>query len=128
MHHLKTRPGQFKLPVKRGLQDCFHITHENAHDWCLPQLWSVESQLFGGLDDTPAQQARKAKLERVARAFRASPTRQRHAVAELLGLAIDALLQGQRGADAQQEHVGVRLSAKLPQPGLYPSGDVNGAV
>ncbi len=29
----KTRPDDFRLPVKYGLRDCFYITPENAGDW-----------------------------------------------------------------------------------------------
>ena len=29
----KTRPKEFRLPVKYGLKDCFYITHNNAHEW-----------------------------------------------------------------------------------------------
>lgn len=29
----KTRPEEFKLPVKHGLRDCFYITHDNAKEW-----------------------------------------------------------------------------------------------
>lgn len=29
----KTRPDEFKLPVKHGLYDSFYITQENAHEW-----------------------------------------------------------------------------------------------
>lgn len=29
----KTRPLEFKLPVKHGLRDCFYITQDNAKDW-----------------------------------------------------------------------------------------------
>jgi len=29
----KTRPGDFRLPVKYGLRDCFYITPSNANDW-----------------------------------------------------------------------------------------------
>lgn len=32
----KTRPMEFKLPVKHGLRDSGYITHENCHEWCLP--------------------------------------------------------------------------------------------
>lgn len=32
----KTRPNEFKLPVKYGLKDSFYITHENVDEWCLP--------------------------------------------------------------------------------------------
>ena len=33
----KTRPTEFKLPVKHGLCDCFYITEDNAKDWILPE-------------------------------------------------------------------------------------------
>lgn len=29
----KTRPTEFRLPVKYGLRECFYITPHNAHDW-----------------------------------------------------------------------------------------------
>lgn len=29
----KTRPGEFKIPVKYGLRQSFYITHETAGDW-----------------------------------------------------------------------------------------------
>ena len=29
----KTRPDDFRLPVKYGLYDCFYITPSNAKDW-----------------------------------------------------------------------------------------------
>ena len=29
----KTRPEEFKLPVKYGLKHCFYITLENAGEW-----------------------------------------------------------------------------------------------
>ena len=29
----KTRPDEFKLPVKHGLRDFFYITGENAGEW-----------------------------------------------------------------------------------------------
>ena len=31
----KTRPGDFKLPVKHGLRDYFYITQAHAHEWTL---------------------------------------------------------------------------------------------
>ena len=31
----KTRPNEFKLPVKYGLYDCFYITERNAVEWNL---------------------------------------------------------------------------------------------
>lgn len=43
----KTRPDDFKVPVKYGLKDCFYITPENANQWSL--AWS---QFVSG---TPAQ-------------------------------------------------------------------------
>jgi hypothetical protein len=29
----KTRPDDFRLPVKYGLRECFYITPQNAKDW-----------------------------------------------------------------------------------------------
>jgi hypothetical protein len=29
----KTRPDDFRLPVKHGLKTCFYITQANAGDW-----------------------------------------------------------------------------------------------
>lgn len=29
----KTRPGEFRIPVKYGLRDSFYIDHTNAHEW-----------------------------------------------------------------------------------------------
>ncbi len=29
----KTRPAEFRLPVKYGLRDCFYITETNADEW-----------------------------------------------------------------------------------------------
>jgi len=29
----KTRPTEFRLPVKYGLRTCFYITEDNAHEW-----------------------------------------------------------------------------------------------
>lgn len=29
----KTRPDEFKLPVKHGLYQSFYITHDNAGEW-----------------------------------------------------------------------------------------------
>lgn len=29
----KTRPGEFRLPVKYGLKTCFYLTHANADEW-----------------------------------------------------------------------------------------------
>lgn len=31
----KTRPKEFRLPVKHGMYHSFHITHVNAHEWSL---------------------------------------------------------------------------------------------
>lgn len=33
----KTRPEEFRLPVKYGLRTCFYITEQNAHEWELPR-------------------------------------------------------------------------------------------
>jgi len=32
-HTWKTRPEEYKIPVKHGLRDCFYITPENANEW-----------------------------------------------------------------------------------------------
>ena len=29
----KTRPGEFELPMKYGLKQCFYITQRNADEW-----------------------------------------------------------------------------------------------
>ena len=29
----KTRPNEFRLPVKYGLRECFYLTHRNAAEW-----------------------------------------------------------------------------------------------
>lgn len=29
----KTRPTEFRLPVKYGLRECFYLTHRNAAEW-----------------------------------------------------------------------------------------------
>ena len=31
----KTRPDDFRLPVKYGLKECFYIDNRNAHEWVL---------------------------------------------------------------------------------------------
>ena len=31
----KTRPGEFQVPVKHGLRDCFYINHNTVSDWYL---------------------------------------------------------------------------------------------
>lgn len=33
----KTRPEEFKLPMKHGLKECFYITPFNADDWEKPE-------------------------------------------------------------------------------------------
>ena len=32
----KTRPDEFRLPVKHGMYDCFYITESNAAEWRIP--------------------------------------------------------------------------------------------
>lgn len=32
----KTRPGEFKIPVKYGLRESFYITNQNAAEWGIP--------------------------------------------------------------------------------------------
>ena len=31
----KTRPDEFRLPVKYGLRECSYITQDNANEWVL---------------------------------------------------------------------------------------------
>ena len=31
----KTRPGEFQVPVKHGLRDCFYINQNTISDWYL---------------------------------------------------------------------------------------------
>ena len=31
----KTRPNDFRIPVKYGLRDCFYITQYNCHEWTI---------------------------------------------------------------------------------------------
>jgi hypothetical protein len=31
----KTRPEEFRLPVKHGLKTCFYLTQANCHEWNL---------------------------------------------------------------------------------------------
>lgn len=45
----KTRPGQFNVPVKRGLKECFNLTNSQAHEWCVPELWEAEHMIFEGV-------------------------------------------------------------------------------
>lgn len=37
----KTRPDDFRLPVKHGLRNCFYITPENAKDWIISTCLST---------------------------------------------------------------------------------------
>ena len=38
----KTRPTEFRLPVKHGLKLCFYITLENAGEWITEsELWTI---------------------------------------------------------------------------------------
>jgi len=32
----KTRPADFRLPMKYGLRECFYIDQDNAHEWVVP--------------------------------------------------------------------------------------------
>lgn len=34
----KTRPNEFRLPVKHGLRDCFYIDQSNAGEWYDPEF------------------------------------------------------------------------------------------
>jgi len=38
----KTRPDDFRLPVKHGLRNCFYITPDNMADWVTDaELWTI---------------------------------------------------------------------------------------
>ena len=34
----KTRPDDFKVPLKYGMKTCFYLTPENVNDWTLPTV------------------------------------------------------------------------------------------
>jgi len=34
----KTRPDEFRLPVKHGLKECFYIEPSNANEWYDPAI------------------------------------------------------------------------------------------
>ena len=38
----KTRPEEFRLPIKHGLYSHGQIDHHTAHSWCLPLRWAIE--------------------------------------------------------------------------------------
>ena len=40
----KTRPNEFRLPVKYGLRDSFYLTHDNAADWLTFDPTSAEAR------------------------------------------------------------------------------------
>lgn len=44
-----TRPEDWQLSVKYGLQQYFYLSRFNAHEWCLPELWEVEHVIFQGV-------------------------------------------------------------------------------
>lgn len=55
----KSKQGQFRIPVKRGLKDCFYISNFdgspstlNHHQRCTPERWEAEHQLFAGVTPT----------------------------------------------------------------------------
>ena len=29
----KTRPNEFKIPVKHGIRECFYLTQDNCNEW-----------------------------------------------------------------------------------------------
>lgn len=43
-----TRPGEFRLPVKYGLKECFYITHANAAEWSDVDPVGAERRLAEG--------------------------------------------------------------------------------
>jgi hypothetical protein len=43
----KTRPGEFQIPVKYGMYDCFYITDRNADEWSTkPGAGPIKQQDF----------------------------------------------------------------------------------
>lgn len=41
----KTRPEDFRLPVKHGLKLCFYITPANADEWVTDaELWTITDE------------------------------------------------------------------------------------
>ena len=48
-----TRPGEWKMPVKHGLKDCFYIGTasgcEPPGNWCTPAKWPAEHVIYGGM-------------------------------------------------------------------------------
>lgn len=68
-HTWKTRPDDFRLPVKHGLRDCFYITPANAGDWSTvdPELGKRIITSSGFREDTPWQIVYDALVERGAK-------------------------------------------------------------
>ncbi len=50
----KTRPDDFRLPVKWGLKNCFYLTPTNANGWLTFDLPTVARQC-GLSEDTPVE-------------------------------------------------------------------------
>lgn len=48
----KTRPTEFRIPVKYGLKTCFYITHENADQWAAKSSHE-NSEINGGSHENP---------------------------------------------------------------------------
>ena len=46
----KTRPLEFRLPVKHGMYDSGYITHENAAEWFLTDTDAISSGMDSALD------------------------------------------------------------------------------
>ena len=43
----KTRPEEFKMPVKYGMYESSYATHENANDWHTPNDCPVNNDNYG---------------------------------------------------------------------------------
>lgn len=73
----KTRPGEFQLPVKYGLKDCFYISERNAGEWVIADPTSLDDLRWTAkLDGTAPECAVLDKLaemglEDVVAAYRA---------------------------------------------------------
>lgn len=46
----KTRPNEFKLPVKHGLYTCFYITQDNANEWTVAAPCQVGIRRLEGVN------------------------------------------------------------------------------
>lgn len=41
----KTRPDEFRMPVKHGLKQCFYITQANADEWFMSEEEAIKAKV-----------------------------------------------------------------------------------